>query len=232
MKKILDWVIIIAVVLVIRTMIGELYFIPSESMIPSLMVGDKIYVNKLSYGVKLPLSEWKNSVYVLEYNKPEKGEVIVFNHISGSSYVKRIVGVPGDKIRVERRDVYVNGEKLERNSIKDLNYSKYMPEGLSSVLEYYQETNGSNSYLVAYNKTIKEEDRPVLTEITVPKNHYFVMGDDRDFSSDSRVWGFVPHDQIRGRVEVVVVSFIWNWNIKDIKVYPNRVGKLVTRQNH
>ena len=188
--------ILIAVLLalVIRTFIVQAFKIPSGSMEDTLAVGDHLLVNKFIYGTKIPLTDKQ----VLKIRDPRQGDVIVFIYPEDPSkdFIKRVVGVPGDTVEVKDKRVYVNG-KLYAN-----------PHEVHKEAE-----------------TIPKEGNPrdFKEPITVPPDSYFVMGDNRDRSYDSRFWGFVPMEKIKG------LAFIkyWSWDKDKFRVRFGSIGNLI-----
>lgn len=191
---------VILIVLLIRSFVVEPFRIPSGSMIPTLHVGDFILVNKFAYGLRLPILHTK----ILSVGEPKRGQVVVFRYPLNPSidYIKRIVGLPGDHIAYINKELYINGKLIPR-------YHK--------VPYLYAEQNGH--FLEAYRYTEKLGHIknhiiliPGLTQppmhFVVPPHEYFVLGDNRDLSDDSRYWGYVPQRNLVGRA-----FFIWfSWN--------------------
>ncbi|GFO61381.1 signal peptidase I [Geomonas silvestris] len=184
----------ILLALVIRTFIVQAFKIPSGSMEDTLAIGDHILVNKFIYGAKLPFTNTR----IVKLRDPRQGDVIVFEYPEDPSkdFIKRVVGVPGDTVEVKHKRVYVNG-KLYAN-----------PH------EIHKE-----------NEEIPKEANPRDNKdaVVVPPNSYFVMGDNRDRSYDSRFWGFVGKDAIKG------LAFIkyWSWDKDKFRVRFNSIGKLI-----
>lgn len=181
---------IIVLVLVVRSFIVEPFQIPSSSMEPSLDIGDFILVNKFTYGLRLPVTNTK----VLSVNQPQRGEVMVFFPPNDPRYfIKRVIGLPGDYIEYRNKVLYVNGIKQEQISVPltmiDLHQRKLFQENLDGV---------KHSIFITPNR--RDEDMAFV----VRDGHYFMMGDNRDNSSDSRVWGQVPEENIVGKA-----FFIW-----------------------
>ncbi|MBU3724272.1 MAG: signal peptidase I [Burkholderiaceae bacterium] len=198
---------VIFVVFILRSFLVEPFSIPSGSMIPTLRVGDLILVNKYSYGVRLPIIHTK----IVSTGEPQRGDVAVFRYPEDESvdYIKRVIGVPGDVIRYEQKRLYVNDQPV---SVRPLD--PFFDSGRISL--QFQEQHGGRTYRILNDdnpmamgfipqsgpRGCQATDRGLRCE--VPKGHYFMMGDNRDNSSDSRVWGFVPERNLVGRA-----FFIW-----------------------
>ncbi|MBX7148354.1 signal peptidase I [bacterium] len=206
---------------VIRSFIIEPYKIPSKSMVPTLLVGDHIFVNKFVYGLRIPGTE----KWIAKFSEPKRGEVIVFIYPEDKSldFIKRVVGLPGDHIRVHDGVLYINDQKI---ASVDLNITGVDPddhrklivsdaESLQApdVLKKVPFSRGYENYqvkiedMMGYQHLIQRSRlMPNDTEVdlVVPENHFFVMGDNRDQSADSRVWGFVPRENLKGKA-----LFIW-----------------------
>ncbi|MFC7367670.1 MULTISPECIES: signal peptidase I [Vreelandella] len=182
---------VLLVVLVVRSFIVEPFQIPSGSMKPTLEVGDFILVNKFAYGLRLPVVHHR----FLEVDDPERGDVMVFRFPEepAVNFIKRVVGLPGDSIRYEGKQLYVNGEAVTKTLVEE------GPERSPQQL-LLEEQLGSVSHYI-YNNP--RDPGPQMREIIVPEGHYFTMGDNRDHSNDSRYWGFVPEDNIVGRAFAV-----------------------------
>ncbi len=189
---------VILVVFMIRSFIVEPFKIPSGSMMPTLLAGDFILVNKFTYGLRVPIMN--NTFY--EVSHPKRGDVFVFHYPPDPSidYIKRVVGLPGDKIAYRDKQLYINGQKLDVSPVADY---QYVGSGLNMVnTKRYQEQLGDKKHDIL----IDDNSITVDGEAVVPPGHYFAMGDNRDNSKDSRVWGFVPENNLVGRA-----FFIW-WN--------------------
>ena len=180
---------VLAIVLVLRSFLYEPFQIPTGSMIPTLQVGDFILVNKYSYGVRLPVFGTK----VVDVDEPKNGDVMVFIPPHEKEYfIKRVVGVPGDKIRYQNKTLYVNDQKQVLDFV-----SQYPP--INPKYLVYNESLGNIEHQIHRNPYM---DSGVL-EWQVPEGNYFMMGDNRDQSSDSRYWGFVPEKNIVGKAIAV-----------------------------
>ena len=214
----LDWTAglfpVIVVVFLLRSFLFEPFKIPSGSMIPTLLINDLILVNKFHYGVRLPVINLK----VLDNNSPQRGDVMVFRYPPKPSldYIKRVVGVPGDEVSYLNKKVTINGRPLVTTSLAD-----FFDEDAMRYSKQFQEVTGSKAYRV-----LNDEDRPAFIPGTedfpfkqncryssegvvckVPEGHYFMMGDNRDNSLDSRYWGFVPEKNIVGKAFFVWMNF-------------------------
>ena len=177
---------IFGLVLVLRSFVLEPFQIPSKSMVPTLKVGDFIVVNKWTYGLRLPVLRNK----FLDVGNPERGDVVVFFPPHESRYfIKRLVGLPGDKISIINGTLFVNNEMIEQ-TISDIE-----PGNSRSVV--ISEKLGVKQF--AIQKNLRPSRLSQNFSATVPKDHFFMIGDNRDNSSDSRIWGPVPKDRIVGK---------------------------------
>lgn len=200
--------------LIIRTFVVQAFKIPSGSMEDTLLVGDHLLVNKFIYGTHLPFSD---ETY-LKVRDPQRGDVIVFewpvdtinpelSWFSRKDFIKRIIGLPGDVVEIKDKQVYVNGQPYRIDQA--VHKSPYLIPGCSEI--------GS------WTRSASESVRDCMYEVTVPADSYFVMGDNRDNSRDSRFWGFVPRENIKG------LAFIkyWSWDGRNTNVRWNRIGRLI-----
>ena len=177
---------VLGIVLVLRSFIAEPFQIPSKSMVPTLKVGDYILVNKWIYGVRLPVLHTK----IIDVSLPERGDVMVFYPPHQDRYfIKRVIGLPGDKVNLIKGQLFINGEKMAQKAYID------EPAAPSSVV--MTEDLGSTEHLMQRRNLPTRLSLNFST--TVPAGHYFMMGDNRDNSSDSRVWGPVPENRIVGK---------------------------------
>jgi signal peptidase I len=186
--------------LLIRTFLFQAFKIPSGSMEDTLLIGDHLLVNKFIYGTQLPFMDGR----FLTLRHPQRGDIIVFefpqdadkSYFQRRDFIKRVVGMPGDRIEVSNKQVMVNGEpyRLSQELHKELDI---IPGNL--------------------------QPRDFMSPVEVPAGHYFVMGDNRDRSFDSRFWGFVPEQKIKG------LAFIkyWSWNREKTMPRWNRIGRLI-----
>ena len=177
---------VLAVVLVLRSFIIEPFQIPSGSMVPTLLVGDYILVNKYSYGLRLPVLGTK----IVEVGEPERGDVMVFFPPHQDIYfIKRVIGLPGDQITYTNKQLFINGQKAEQVLLAEL-------PPLNPEFQLVSEDLGNMEHLAHKSTVINRGDD---FSITVKPGHYWMMGDNRDNSSDSRIWGEVPEERIVGK---------------------------------
>jgi len=214
----LDWTAglfpVILVVFLLRSFLFEPFKIPSGSMIPTLLVGDLILVNKFHYGVRLPVINKK----IMANNDPQRGDVMVFRYPKDTSidYIKRVVGVPGDEISYRAQQLFVNGAPVAEAALPDfydedsLRYAPQFSEKLGTV-EHRILVDPKRQLYLPQNENFPFRDncRYSAEGVTckVPAGHYFMMGDNRDNSQDSRFWGFVPDENIVGRAFFVWMNF-------------------------
>lgn len=214
----LDWTAglfpVIAAVFFLRSFLFEPFKIPSGSMIPTLQIGDLILVNKFTYGVRLPVINLK----ITEGHSPQRGDVMVFRYPPKPSmdYIKRVVGVPGDTVAYLNKRLTINGKALETTEVPD-----FFDADTMRYFKQYEETLGDKKH-----RLLNDDSRPAFVAgvdnfqgrenctytiegvtCKVPEGHYFMMGDNRDNSLDSRYWGFVPDKNIVGKAFFVWMNF-------------------------
>jgi signal peptidase I len=205
---------VILLVFVLRSFLYEPFRIPSGSMLPTLEVGDLILVNKYEYGVRLPVINKK----VIEIGQPKRGDVMVFRFPLNPTqdYIKRVVGLPGDRIEYFNKRLTINGKEVPLRPLD--NY--YDPDRMQ-VYKQFEESLGSVNHRIIINENAPAglgggwpNTHPGACQYsgsgivcTVPAGHYFVMGDNRDNSEDSRFWGFVPDNNIVGRAFLIWMNF-------------------------
>jgi signal peptidase I len=185
----------VAIALLLRAFVVEAFQIPSGSMIPTLEVGDHIFVAKFSYGLSIPFTDKK----VFEYSTPKRGDVIVFKYPQdhNTDYIKRVVGLPGDRLELRQNELFINDRPVPRERTGIYRYSDGHDE---RECDLWVETLDDQRH-----NEIQEIGRMPASygPIVVPEGNVFVMGDNRDNSSDSRVWGTVKHDLIKGKALIV-----------------------------
>ena len=204
---------VIALVFFLRSFLYEPFKIPSSSMVPTLLVGDLILVNKFTYGIRLPVLNKK----IIQINDPQRGDVMVFKYPRDMSqdYIKRVVGVPGDKITYANKRLTVNGVEVKYTALDDyldderLVYNKQYQEGLTGVTHRILNSDRAPTLNPAEVQQFPLKDESCTYTYdsftcVVPKGNYFMMGDNRDNSLDSRYWGFVPDRNIVGKA-----FFVW-----------------------
>jgi signal peptidase I len=205
---------VILIVFLLRSFLVEPFKIPSGSMIPTLLIGDFILVNKYAYGIRIPVLNRK----VVEIGGPQRGEVMVFRYPEdpGLDYIKRVVGLPGDRIEYLGKRLVINGSPVPVRQIDD-----YLSKERMQFSHRFIERLGA----VEHEILVEDETPAFVPQIrtfpfsgnchynmsglacTVPPGHYFMMGDNRDNSSDSRVWGFVPDENIVGKAFFIWLNF-------------------------
>jgi signal peptidase I len=184
-KEALSYVVLIAVLLMIRSSVLGNYKVPTGSMKPTIMEGDFFFANKLAYRLKVPFSKKT----IIKWSQPKRGDIIAFRYPMDEKidYTKRVIGLPGDTIELKNKTLYVNGKKI--TSILKRKIGEF---------RFYEENLFGKKY------TVKKRDyadfQSTVEKIKIPKKMYYCMGDNRDNSSDSRVWGFVPEENIEGKL--------------------------------
>jgi signal peptidase I len=219
----------IFIVLLLRSSIIEPYKIPSGSMIPTLFIGDHIFVSKFAYGFKVPFTDYllDAPIYITKQDLPDRGDIIVFRYPRDESlnFIKRVIGLPGDSISMRDKALYINGKLITREPIKDPDLEKGIENDYDrSVMSLFSEDLIGKKHPVLYDmNTLLGSD---FGPIEVPPGKIFVMGDNRDRSNDSRAWGFVPMENIRGKALVIWLNFVFSLEDK-VRVHLglDRIGK-------
>ncbi len=190
-----EWTITIILLLFLTTTLVQAFVIPTGSMEDTLLVGDHLLVDKLTYAPAGPVSK-----YLLPYRAPKRGDIIVFRYPVDitQTFVKRCMGVPGDRIRIINKEVYLNGVKLDEP------YKVNKTDYIDSYRDNFPTEPNANVYPGALEML---QHHVVNGEVVVPPNSYFAMGDNRDSSLDSRYWGFVPRENIIGKPLVIYWSY-------------------------
>lgn len=205
---------VLLIVLLFRSFLFEPFKIPSGSMIPTLLIGDFILVNKYAYGLKLPVLNTR----FISVGEPKRGDVVVFRYPvdPGVNFIKRMVGLPGDTITYRLKQLYVNGEpvsELEQGIYSSADVKCSTPA--ADAVRLQEDLGGVKHDILLHMGSPGRDGQWV-----VPEGHYFVMGDNRDRSNDSREWGFVPEENLMGRAVGIWMNFDWNKGCGDF----SRIG--------
>jgi signal peptidase I len=220
---------VLLAVMVLRSFLYEPFRIPSGSMMPTLLVGDFILVNKYDYGVRLPVIHNR----VTDGVKPKRGDVAVFRYPEDESldYIKRVIGLPGDHIKYYNRRLTVNGREVSiafDHKYKGLGTSENMMNNggcdkVNAACDVFVENFDQSGYTVMTNPDVRYT---FDGEIFVPEGQYFVMGDNRDHSNDSRFWGFVPEKNLVGKA--VMIWMHWDWREGGTGLDISRIGTRIS----
>lgn len=203
---------VLLAVLVLRAFVFEPFRIPSKSMVPTLLVGDFVLVNKFTYGLRAPVFHNK----FLDLGEPERGDVVVFRYPPDPTkdYIKRVIGLPGDQITYQDERLSINGQRVDLEDIGI--YEGPDADAFDTMHEFIERLpDGSDHPLLQVTGRRGPE-----VSVTVPDNQYFVMGDNRDNSADSRVWGFVPEQNFVGKAFMIWMSI----DFSDFDVRWSRIG--------
>jgi len=188
-KKLILFIILMSV---FRSAVADWYTVPTGSMQPTIQEGDRVVVNKMAYDIRLPFTEWS----LLRLNLPQRGEIAVFeSKATDMRLIKRIIGLPGDVVSMKNEIIKINGETLT-----------YKPVSQNASIQSSIETIGVITHHINID-TSKSNNLSNFSPITVPAGHYLVLGDNRRNSADSRVYGFVPHKELRGKATAIAFSF-------------------------
>ncbi len=216
MKLWREWIkpflIIATIMFSFRSAVADWNDVPSGSMKPTILEGDRIFVNKLAYDLKIPFTTW----HIWEWGEPERGDIVVFfSPADEKRLVKRVIGVPGDKIEMKDGQIYINGEEQLYEPIDDEQVVQF-ENNLKRKYSFVNETLGCTTHLMMISK--ERSSVRSFGPVHLKENQYFMMGDNRDRSYDSRYFGFVDRDRIVGRVLAVALSvdpenyYIPRWN--------------------
>jgi signal peptidase I len=206
---------VIFIVLLLRSFLVEPFRIPSNSMMPTLLTGDFILVNKYRYGIRLPVLNDK----IVEIGQPARGDIVVFRFPKDPStnYIKRLIGLPGDRIGYYNKRLTVNGQPIKQTPLGEYRGFGKGKEMTGAVLL------SEDLAPVTHDILIRDGQPTVQGEFTVPAGQYFVMGDNRDNSNDSRYWGTVPEGNLVGKAFFIWMS--WDWDAGGVGL--NRLGTLL-----
>lgn len=206
---------VVLIVMLLRSFLFEPFRIPSGSMMPTLLIGDFIIVNKFVYGIRIPVINRK----VVSMDEPSRGDIVVFRFPKDPTvdYIKRVIGLPGDRIVYRDKQISINGKPVEQVLLGD-----YQGEGkgahMTGALQLDEDLEGIRHHIL-----IRDGQPSVEGEFIVPDQHFFMMGDNRDNSNDSRYWGFVPETHLVGKAVL-----IWmNWDTDNGGINLSRPGTLI-----
>lgn len=211
---------VLLIVLVIRSFIFEPFRIPSDSMMPTLLAGDFILVNKFAYGLRWPVLDKK----FVGIGEPKRGDVVVFRYPKDTTtdYIKRIVGLPGDVISYHNETLFVNGQVQEKVDLGKFDGEGCGGRDMLARPELLREdlTGHEHQILLCPTRGRLEAD-----QVVIPNGHYFAMGDNRDNSNDSRAWGLVPEENLVGKA--VVIWMNWDPNHRWLPIGWSRIGDVI-----
>jgi signal peptidase I len=207
---------IILAVLIVRSFFIEPFRIPSASMVPTLRIGDFILVNKFDYGVRLPVLNNK----IINMGAPERGDVVVFRYPPNPQidYIKRVVGLPGDRVQYKDKIVYINGQMMTQEL-------QHKAVDLFGVVGAQDKVLTEQLGVMSHSIAIAPGRQRAQVDIIIPEGEYFVMGDNRDNSSDSRFWGTVPEANLVGKAFYIWMS--WDCNASSICINGDRIGNSI-----
>ncbi len=207
-----EWVKPLAIIIIVctsfRSAIADWNDVPTGSMKPTILEGDRILVNRLAYGLKVPYTTW----HLLQWSEPKAGEIVVcYSPANGDRLVKRVVGVPGDQLEMRNNVLFINGEPLHYDRLDEELIQQIKPEAIPRH-QFAAETLGEHTHATMITPNVRSPR--TFKPIVVPEGQYFMMGDNRDNSADSRSFGFVKRSQILGRSSRVALSLdpdCWYW---------------------
>jgi signal peptidase I len=206
---------IVLIVFLLRSFLAEPFRIPSASMMPTLLIGDFLLVNKFTYGIRLPVINKK----IIEINEPARGDIVVFRFPKDPTvdYIKRVIGLPGDKVAYYNKKLFINNTPINQTGLgtyqgvgqgSDMSGSTHLEENLTGV---------------EHSILIRNDAPTVEGSYVIPPGNYFVMGDNRDNSNDSRYWGTVPEENLVGKAFFLWMN--WDWEYKGIGF--DRIGTVL-----
>jgi signal peptidase I len=215
-RKNTSFLIFLLLVFAFRWSFADQYQVPTGSMEPTIHVGDRILVNKLAYNLKVPFTD----LILQPMDEPKRGDIVVFKspEAEGLTLVKRLIGLPGDHIQIQNGFIKINGQPLKGT---DLGIAKLQLPKISEAEEiFYPESIGEYNVVI---KRLPHRVRAESLEFDVPADQYFMMGDNRDNSFDSRYWGFAPRENLKGKA----LRVLWNFSVSEFRprVELERFGK-------
>lgn len=214
-KEYIEIYVILILILIMRIMILEPFRIPSGSMQPTLLIGDFIFVNKFIYGINIPIINKQ-----IKIKQPERGDIMVFKKNDKKNYIKRLIGLDGDKIIYKNKNIYINNIKIKKKiRYKESEIKKKESIKINILKEYL---TPKKEYIIK-NYAHKDTQNYNYSNIIVPKKSYFLLGDNRDNSEDSRFWGFINEKQIKGKAFIIWLSI----DTKNFNIRWNRVLKYI-----
>lgn len=228
MKEVKSMALILLLVFSFRSMCFEPFRIPTGSMIPTINIGDFIVVNKFSYGVKLPFSDmFTDPIYLTHFESPKRYDVIVFKYPLDPkvNYIKRVIGLPGDEVELINKQVFVNGSLISNVPENSPVTRDFADNFDGEKVNFFKVKNSEKEYVIQETNRATQAD--TIAKFKVPAGKFFVMGDNRDFSADSRYWGFVPTENIKGKALVVWMSLTFPMSAEGLTMTPSRIGKLI-----
>ena len=186
------FILFIVLMSVFRSAVADWYTVPTGSMQPTITEGDRIIVNKMAYDLRLPFTQ----LSLMTTNEPKRGEIVVFeSEAAENRLIKRVIGLPGDVIEMKNEVVYVNGRQLNYRMTQQNAHQLFITEKIDNILHHVRIDKDKSNQLSSFS------------QVTVPKDHYLVLGDNRRNSSDSRVYGFVPRHELKGKATAIAFSF-------------------------
>lgn len=203
----------LVIIFAVRSIIICPYTVPTGSMEPTIKAGDRIFVNKMAYNLRVPFTE----IPIISFTPPSRGDIIAFKYPLDPSidYIKRIVGIPSDKITIEGGRIYINDKLVQELPLSDRNILNDISDPNREIKEIYEEKLGDIKHIIVKNPPLFSRNMEGIW--VVPSGHYFVMGDNRDNSEDSRYWRFVPMRYVHGSALFVFFSFFWEGWVPQIR---------------
>lgn len=230
-ENLLSLAVAFLVVFAIRSSVVEAFKIPSGSMIPTLFVGDHIFVSKFAYGLKVPFSDlvFDEPIYIFRRDPPKRGDIIVFKFPRDESlhYIKRVIGVPGDTVEIRNKQLYINGELVTRDPLPAPEVDRFFAKNDDAKYTpvefdlFSENLTGVKHTIMVQKNSYLDDDRPPFQ---IGSDQLFVMGDNRDFSNDSRFWGTVPFRNVKGKAFIIWLSVWFNFSDGNVSFHPERIG--------